>query len=266
MNGTLNDLKVTYDQQGYFVLKDYFNADELIQLKQAVLLFHENWQKDNLYFYQREAFNSSLITGTQYLANTERLQLFNFISSPKMSQIIEAIIPHKPAFMNTQLFFNPCTKEQENFWHRDCQYDHDLAGQQQAIKETQVVHFRVPLFDEPGMELVPGSHTRWDTQEELDVRLARKRKFSSDELSTGKKIPLNVGDLLVFSADMIHRGLYGQDRLAFDTLVFDSSGDFVDYVDDDCLPSQQMLKQINNPTIFENSLYLKSLNYHEHTC
>ncbi|WP_413694241.1 hypothetical protein [Psychromonas sp. KJ10-2] len=134
------------------------------------------------------------------------------------------------------------------------------------MKETQVVHFRVPLFDEPGMELVPGSHTRWDTQEELDVRLARKRKFSSDELSTGKKIPLNVGDLLVFSADMIHRGLYGQDRLAFDTLVFDSSGDFVDYVDDDCLPSQQMLKQINNPTIFENSLYLKSLNCHEHTC
>ncbi|WP_413693407.1 hypothetical protein [Psychromonas sp. KJ10-2] len=115
MNGTLNDLKVTYDQQGYFVLKDYFNADELMQLKQTVLLFHENWQKDNHYFYQREAFNSSLITGTQYLANTERLQLFNFISSPKMSQIIEAIIPHKPAFMNTQLFFNPCTKEQENF-------------------------------------------------------------------------------------------------------------------------------------------------------
>jgi hypothetical protein len=30
---------------------------------------------------------------------------------------------------------------------------------------------------------------------------------SSDDLSTGKKIKLVAGDLLVFSADMIHRGL-----------------------------------------------------------
>ncbi len=42
-------------------------------------------------------------------------------------------------------------------------------------------------------------------------------------------------DLLVFSADMIHRGLYGLDRLALDILIFDSAADYVDYVDDDCL-------------------------------
>ena len=266
MSDTLNDLKTIYDQQGYFVLRNYFNADELSPLREAVLLFHQNWQQDNQHFYQTEAFNSSLITGTQYLKAPQRLQLFNFISSPKMSSVINKVILNQPAFMNTQLFFNPCTTEQENFWHRDCQYDHDLVGQQRAIQETQVVHFRVPLFNEPGMELVPGSHKRWDTQEELDVRLARKRKFSSDELSTGKKIPLKAGDLLVFSADMIHRGLYGQDRLAFDTLIFDASGDFVDYVDDDCLPNQQMLKQIENPAIFNNTLDLKSLNCQEHAC
>lgn len=70
---------------------------------------------------------------------------------------------------------------------------------------------------------------------------------------------MTAGDLLVFSADMIHRGLYGLDRLALDILVFDSAGDFVDYVDDDCLPDASMLKKIDDPRLFTNTLYLKSL-------
>ena len=254
----LNQLKSEYDDQGYFVIKNYFTPSEITALRETVLTFHQAWKADNKIFFKTEAFNSSLITGSQYLQNQDRIKLFNFISSKKMLNIIDTVIPHAPAFMNTQLFFDPQNHQQENFWHRDCQYDHHIQGQKKAIQETQVVHFRVPLFDEPGMELVPSSHKRWDTQEELDVRLARKRKFSSDDLSTGKKIPLNAGDLLVFSADMIHRGLYGLERLAFDTLVFDSAGDFVDYVDDDCLPNDLILAEINNPKIFKNTLYLKS--------
>jgi len=257
MNINLIQLSQEYEQQGYFVIRDYFSREELAILRNTILQFHEAWKAEHLAFYQHEAFNSSLITGSQFLNDQQRLTLFKFISSEKMMAIINTVLPDRPAFMNTQLFFNPCTKQQENFWHRDCQYDHDLAGQQQAIKETRVVHFRVPLFDEPGMELVPGSHTRWDTQEELDVRLARKRKFCSDELSTGKQVPLNAGDLLVFSADMIHRGLYGKDRLAFDTLVFDASGDFVDYVDDDCLPNQSILDQLSDSSIFDMIITLK---------
>lgn len=64
--------------------------------------------------------------------------------------------------------------------------------------------------------------------------------------------------MLVFSADMIHRGLYGLDRLAFDILVFDPVGDFVDYVDDDCLPDLSMLKGISDPRLFINTLKLKA--------
>jgi len=251
--------KKHYDKQGYIMLRNYFSQTEINTLKTTILKFHEAWKVDNQYFYEHEAFNSSLITGTEYLDDKDRFTLFNFISSPKVMAVINCIIPNSPAFMNTQLFFDPFQKQQENFWHRDCQYDHHLAGQMKAIQEIQPMHLRVPLFNEPGIELIPGSHKRWDTQEELDVRMARKRKFSSDALSSGQEIPLNVGDLLVFSGDIIHRGLYGCDRLAFDTLVFDSEGDFVDYIDDDCLPSETMLNQIADPSLFKNSLQLKVL-------
>lgn len=253
-----NQLACQYEDQGYFVVKDYFSRAEITALKQVILKFHERWQQDNITFYQEEAFNSSLITGSKYLEYGDRVTLFNFISSKKIMAIVDAVIPTDPAFMNTQLFFNPVNPKQKDFWHRDCQYDHDLAMQKQVIQNTQVLHLRVPLFDELGMELVPGTHKRWDNDEEYNVRQEVKGRISSEALSTGKKIQLNAGDLLVFSADMIHRGLYGLDRLALDILVFDPTGDFADYVDDDCLPEPSMLNEINDPRLFISTLDLKS--------
>jgi len=259
MVNKLNQLNSNYDDQGYFVIRNYFNSAEISLLREVVLKFHELWKEDNKNFYQEEAFNSSLITGSQYLAFDDRVKLFNFISSKKIMNIVDSVIPANPAFMNTQLFFNPVNQEQKDFWHRDCQYDHDIEIQKKVIHDTQVLHLRVPLFDELGMELVPGTHKRWDNDEEFNVRQEEKGRVSSENLSTGKKIELAAGDLLVFSADMIHRGLYGLDRLALDILVFDSAADFVDYVDDDCLPNTSMLDNIDDPRLFKNTIDLKSM-------
>ena len=252
-----SQLNSNYNEQGYFVIRDYFNSSEISSLRKVILKFHELWKYDNAKFYQEEAFNSSLITGSQYLAFDDRVKLFNFISSKKIMDVVDSVILANPAFMNTQLFFNPVNRQQKNFWHRDCQYDYDVEDQKKVIKQTQVVHLRIPLFDELGMELVPGTHKRWDNEEEFDVRQEMKGRVSSENLSTGKEIKLAAGDLLVFSADMIHRGLYGLDRLALDILVFDSAANFVDYVDDDCLPDMSMLVKIDDPRLFMNTINLK---------
>jgi ectoine hydroxylase-related dioxygenase (phytanoyl-CoA dioxygenase family) len=253
-----SQLSSNYHEQGYFVIRDYFDASEISSLRKVILKFHELWKQDNKKFYQEEAFNSSLITGSKYLALDDRAVLFNFISSKKIMTIVDSVILANPAFMNTQLFFDPVNRQQKDFWHRDCQYDHDVEAQKQVIHETQVLHLRVPLFDELGMELVPGTHKRWDSDEEFNVRQEIKGRVSSENLSTGKKIKLAAGDLLVFSADMIHRGLYGMDRLALDIFVVDSAANFVDYVDDDCLPDISMLDKIDDPRLFTNTLHLKS--------
>lgn len=248
-----------YSESGYFVIRDYFSESEILSLRKVISIFHDSWKRDNEKFYNEEAFNSSLITGSQYLSSVERIELFNFISSKKMMAVIDLLIPVNPVFMNTQLFFNPVNAQQKDFWHRDCQYDHDIESQKRIIKETQVVHLRVPLFDELGMELVPGTHLRWDTDEEFGVRYELGEKLSSDSLAGGEKVALSAGDLLVFSADMIHRGLYGMDRLALDVLVFDSADDYVDYIDEDCLPDSVMLQEIGDSRIYLNAMKLKSL-------
>lgn len=257
--GNKKQLNDQYSESGYFVIRNYFGEAEILSLRKVISIFHESWKRDNEKFYTEEAFNSSLITGSQYLSSVERVELFNFISSKKMMAVIESLIPVNPVFMNTQLFFNPVDPQQKDFWHRDCQYDHDIESQMRIIKETQVVHLRVPLFDELGMELVPGTHLRWDTDEEFGVRYELGEKLSSDSLTGGETVALSAGDLLVFSADMIHRGLYGMDRLALDVLVFDSADDYVDYIDEDCLPNSSILKEITDSRIYLNAMKLKSL-------
>ncbi|OBU15631.1 hypothetical protein CTM88_10870 [Photobacterium aquimaris] len=252
-------LSNSYDKDGYFVIRNYFDDAQIASLRKVVLKFHELWKADNKEFYQEEAFNSSLITGSEYLAIDDRTILFNFISSKKIMQVVDAVIPNNPAFMNTQLFFNPVNPQQKDFWHRDCQYDYDIDDQMRIILETQVLHLRIPLFDEPGMEIIPGTHKRWDNEEEYNVRQEVNGKLSNDSISGGKQIALAAGDLLVFSADMIHRGLYGLDRLALDILIFDSAADYVDYVDDDCLPTPSILNNITDPRLFINTLQLKSM-------
>ena len=79
VNGS--QLNSNYDDQGYFVIRNYFNASEISSLRKVILKFHELWKHDNADFYQQEAFNSSLITGSKYLEFDDRVMFFNFISS-----------------------------------------------------------------------------------------------------------------------------------------------------------------------------------------
>ena len=126
-----------YDEQGYLVIRNFFSAAEISSLRKVILKFHDLWKRDNAEFYQEEAFNSSLITGTKYLAFNDRIELFNFIGSNKIINVIESVMPANPSFMNTQLFFDPQNREQNNFWHRDCQNDYDEEDQKKAIEAKE---------------------------------------------------------------------------------------------------------------------------------
>jgi ectoine hydroxylase-related dioxygenase (phytanoyl-CoA dioxygenase family) len=199
-----------YKQNGFYLVKDRFGNSALSNLEDVILRFHEKWRGDNVSHYRAGAVNSAYLTGTKYLEDEDRMVLFKFITTSMVLDILQEIIPDSPAFMNTQLFFNPFNLEQKNYWHRDIQYnDYSVEYQKKAIKQFNVVHFRIPLRSEPGLEVIPGSHNRWDTDEEYHTRMQKNGRKNSDELKSSCRLQPGVGDLLVFSANMIHRGIYG---------------------------------------------------------
>jgi len=247
-----------YVENGYFVIKKFFDHDEIQSLREVLEDFHASWKQKNACFYAEKAINSAYLTGTEHLDDSKRQVLFEFIGSSKLMDIASSIMKKQPTFMNTQLFFNPVNKSQKNYWHRDPQYHLSLEEQKEALTGAEVIHFRIPLVDEPGIELIPGSHTRWDSCEELDVRLERNGRKNYEALSAGQCIELQAGDLIVFSANMIHRGLYGMDRFALDILFCDPEPHLVKFVSDDCLPNEEIMKRLENGGAIESAIALKA--------
>ena len=254
-----------YRKNGFFVVKELFTVNELHSLANVLKTFHESWKAENFEFYAEKAINSAYITGTKYLDDSDRNIIFQFIGSSRLMKIVDGVLSERPTFMNTQLFFNPVNGDQKNYWHRDPQYHMTVEQQKRALSGPDVIHFRIPLAKEPGLELVPGSHASWDTEEELEVRLEKNGRKNHEDLSTGVTIQLNAGDLLVFSGNIIHRGIYGMNRFAFDILLCDPEPDLSEFIEEDCLPNKEVLEEIENPSVFLNAMNLKTNNKLSHS-
>lgn len=246
-----------YQENGYCLVKGFASQEELEKLTAILEKFHQKWLLDNQDFYQERAVNSAYITGTKYLDESEREILFQFIGSSKLNDLVKTIIPSDAAFLNTQLFFDSANPERKNYWHRDPQYHLSIEEQKEALSGPEVIHMRLALKKERGIEVIPQTHRRWDTPEEQKVRLEEDGYKNHEDLSTGVSIELEAGDLLIFSANMIHRGLYGLDRLAFDIIFFEADPAIAQWIDEDCLPSEEVMGRLEMAQYFEKTWKLK---------
>jgi len=243
-----------YETLGYDVARQCFSERQLREVKATVLQFHEQWKLEHAQHYATKAVNSAYITHKAKLPTAQRQILFNFIASDLLFKQVAPLFNGEFRFMNTQLFFNPVNEQQANYWHRDPQYHLSLTEQKNALTGPQVIHVRIPLFDEPGIELIPRSHIHWDTEEELAVRCETHGRKNHEALKTGVAIELKAGDVLFFCANMIHRGLYGKDRLALDILFCDSDPSLLSFIDPECLPTCEMLSSLDHPELFGGCL------------
>lgn len=238
-----------FENKGYHYLPNYFLEEELFVIESIIEKFHNSWLAKNQELYSKGILNSHSLTSSNFLGRKEKKVLFNFLVSNKLLKLIEF---DNPKFLNTQLFFDPKNKKQQNYWHRDIQYTGITEKEQkEAIKTQNVLHFRIPFTKEPGIELIPGTHRRWDTDKEYEVRNELNNKKPYDSLKKGKVIPLERGDLLVFSANMIHRGLYGNNRLSFDIIYCDNNPNLLKFRAKENLPNKSELSEFENVEIFE---------------
>ncbi|GIU53960.1 MULTISPECIES: phytanoyl-CoA dioxygenase family protein [Shewanella] len=251
------DLRQLYLRDGFVKVSQYFSAKEIADIKVVIDEFHQAWLADNQDFYHAKAVNSAYLTSDKYLVRQQRRRLFEFIGSNKVRQLIHSTPLEKVAFMNSQLFFNPFNPNQANYWHRDPQYHLSVDEQRQVLQGHDVIHCRIALSDEPGIEVIPGTHKRFDNDNELAVRLEQKGKQNSDSLANSLAVPLNKGDVLLFSANMIHRGLYGKDRLALDLLFCEALEEYAAFTDSSCLPDAHQCSTLEWPAPFEYALAFK---------
>ena len=243
---------VQFAKQGYLKIPQFLSPEELNKLIKVVNKFHLSWIDSNHEFYQAKAINSAFLTSNLHLSADDRFSLFECVSGPRLVSLVNQMFKAEAVFMGTQLFFDPVNSKQNNYWHRDPQYHLSEEEQISALSGPEVLHFRLALKDERGIELVPRSHKNWDTDEELAVRLEKNGRQSHESLSSGVEVPLAAGDLLVFSANLIHRGLYGLNRLALDILYCEKSPELLKFLQKDCMPTSEELDRLENKFIFHS--------------
>ena len=246
------DLGQQFEGQGYVVLNKIFEKNEIDQITHIVDRIYGQWREENHHaLVEQQLINMHSLTHPKYFADHshERLQFFNLMASAKLAEALECMSGREIYFHNTQLFFNPYQNGKQPYWHRDLQYSPIDDAVQAAEQHNMLsLHARIPLVAEKGVELIPKSHIRWDTALERNVRFELNGHQNHESLPDSVLIELEPGDVLIFSAQMIHRGNYALNpvRKALDLCLGSPHPLVSGFLDAAGLPSDQELEQIDN--------------------
>ena len=252
-------LQSDYNQDGYVVLRDFLSTKELLRLNELVDDIHEQWlEKNAAAFQEQRLINMHSLTHEEYFteAPDKRLMLFKAIAPTKLVELLDELFETEIHFHNTQLFFNPFNKEQQPYWHRDLQFS-DIADEVQEAKQSEMLslHVRIPLVKEMGLSIVPGTHKRWDTELEHQVRLELNGHKNSEDLPGAVLVDLEPGDVMIFNAQMIHRGHYteNESRKALDLCVGSAHELTNSSLDPLVLPTQEELTHLEYDPWYERA-------------
>ncbi len=241
-----------FETQGYIILKNFFEQEEIEQITQIVDRIFSQWHTENQHaVIEQQLINMHSLTHPKYFESHghERLQFFNLIASAKLTSALEQLFNTDIYFHNTQLFFNPYSKEKHPYWHRDLQYS-PIDDRVQAAEQHNMLslHVRIPLVAEKGIELIPDSHTRWDTELERNVRFELNGHKNHEALPGAVLIELEPRDVLIFSAQIIHRGNYALNptRKALDLCLGKPHPLVKSFLDPTGLPTNEEIKHIHN--------------------
>jgi ectoine hydroxylase-related dioxygenase (phytanoyl-CoA dioxygenase family) len=244
--------KDQFEEYGYAIFRDFYTNEEISLINEHVDRIYCKWRSES----EAEIFNSKLVnmhslTISEYFQEVpnQRTDFFKMIALVKLTDTVERLFGSGIYFHNTQLFFNPPNMERLPYWHRDMQYS-PIKDSVQSEEQNNMLslHIRIPLIDEKGVEIVMGTHKRWDTDLEKNVRFELNGHKNNESLPDSQLINLRRGDILIFSAQMIHRGNYelNAQRKAFDLCVGKFHPLTSCFLDPRVLPTEEEIDNIAN--------------------
>jgi hypothetical protein len=197
---------------GYFVLPAFLNLTELSELRRAcdIALGRARAESNE---NGHTTPKIGLFTEPSYFAHQAGALdvLAKFVGSARVCALLEGLALEGEDgtvhLKNTDYYHEQTTRDWDGDWHRDSQFGQpDPELERRRILSTTSVHVRVALEDDDRLEIVPGSHRRWDTPEELQIRKGSKR--ASSAMPGATRIVMGAGDACVFHAWSIHRATY----------------------------------------------------------
>ena len=248
------DERKEYQQNGFVLRRGLLAPEMIARLVGIGDRVHEQWLDEHGDKARKhDLVNSTGLTGSRYFRppfDAQRPVFFDALADDVLSNLLAAVFGDDLYFHGTQMFFNPPGGRRRPYWHRDIQYmAYEETRQQALLGELCNLHVRFPLRPERRFMLVPGSHARWDTDLEQDVRLERSGHCSWEDLPSATAFDLYPGDILIFSAHMLHRGTYegNNGRLSLDLMLGKPHPQVPMTLDSEELPTRVELASVRHP-------------------
>jgi hypothetical protein len=203
---------ITFRHLGFAVLPQFLAALEQSELRQACDLALARARSD----WQETAHSTpriSLLTDGSCLERDQQLlsPIVRFVTSPRVCALLQTLalleLRDAPRLQAVHYYHEQTKRDWDGDWHRDSQFTRSDPEQERERLETKMaVHVRVALEDDDRLEIVPGSHTRWDSPEELRIRRGAER--ATAHMPNAARVALRAGDGCLFHAGSIHRATY----------------------------------------------------------
>ncbi len=140
-------------------------------------------------------------------------------ADPGVLELGSSILGEEVLFRCTSLFMNPLETGKDGHWHRDSQFLHPDIEEEERVVRTlgergNSFQLQVALVPSDDVEVVPGSHLRWDTPGEFAIRHGDGQRHNrSSDMPGALRLGLAPGDGAAFNPYGLHRGRYHTDRL-----------------------------------------------------
>ncbi|WP_437951548.1 phytanoyl-CoA dioxygenase family protein [Sorangium sp. So ce296] len=213
MNTSTRDRLDTFRARGFFVVPAFLDADGRAELRRAcdaALLRTRALSQETGHSTPR----ISLLTDGMvcFQDDPRALELIAaFVGSPRVCELLSGLArpgeADTPRLKDAHYYHEPTRRDWDGDWHRDSQFGQvDPEVERAVVATTTSVHFRVAIEDDDRLEIVPGSHARWDTPDELRIRRGADR--TTPDMPNAVRVALRAGDACVFHAWSIHRATY----------------------------------------------------------
>jgi hypothetical protein len=211
MNRSERDHAHVFREKSFSLVPAFLDRSSLRELRRACDVALDSARK-----LEREIGHTTpsipVLTEASYFQDEPHAQeriaaLLGSVRVCKLLSGIEETGARVPALKDASYYHEQTRRDWDGDWHRDSQFRRpDQEAERALIATTLSVHFRVAFEDDDRLEIVPGSHARWDTEDELRIRKGPQRTRA--DMPGAARIVLRAGDACVFHAWSIHRATY----------------------------------------------------------
>lgn len=219
-------LHAQWQERGYIVVRGLLGAERSARLRAIAESVLDQWRINNPEngkpggdanaTVMRHLNHSGYFSAQQ---GEDRREMLRAIADPQVLSVGRAILGEEVLFRCTSLFMNPLERSLDGNWHRDSQFHCPLEEDEKRMianagQGGTSIQLQVALVPSDDVEVVPGSHRRWDTPAEYAIRRADEGNNNRSNAMPGAlRVALQAGDAVAFNPCGLHRGRYHTDKL-----------------------------------------------------